>query len=619
MRYVKTKYPNLNLPRVVAPSKISQNIIGLKKLPGSYFNFYSYWITAKYNADQPIELPSEEFTSANYGQIVYQKTAASFNLLYSYLGAEMFDSCMHNYFNRWKFKHPQPADIRAVFENTTGKDLAWFFDDVIGTTKKSDYMISSSSYDTVKSLYNITLKNFSSLLHPVKISAVKKNIELSSFWVDSLSNKISLNFNSPELDYIAIDKDLNSLDAKPSNNVYKLGDSSNYNHSEFHFFPHLSNSTKSEIFVVPVLGVNSSNSIMEGIYITNAFFPTPKFSYSIMPMYSNMKKYLCGTYRLNYNFNKRHFYKRLSIGIIVKDYFVYDANWNRKSAYVEYVLPKNDKRKNSSTLTLQHTLLRKNYDWLYYEAINNVTEFSYVFSFTGAILKSKIVVNADLLSNSGKTESRVSVKEFSQITFLREIKNNARLSFEMNNKIRYSKAKDFRFRLFAGKLFSGSNKTESVMNSFGYSFNGFNDIVFNDTYVQRENNINLYMNDGALSNIYFPMRYLCVPNLISLNTSIDIINGGIIALYSDFALSKSVRYLTSTIGDVTYSKPQDFVFFDFGIKVALIKDMVEFRFPLYIMGTNINSSGPTKLFNNVGILINLTKLNPFDAARKAYD
>jgi hypothetical protein len=97
------------------------------------------------------------------------------------------------------------------------------------------------------------------------------------------------------------------------------------------------------------------------------------------------------------------------------------------------------------------------------------------------------------------------------------------------------------------------------------------------------------------------------------------LNGGIIALYSDFALSKSISYLTNTSTIVLYSKPQDFFFFDFGIKVALIKDMVEFRFPLYTNGTNINSTGPIYLFNNVGILLNLTKLNPFDAARKAYD
>ena len=41
----------------------------------------------------------------------------------------------------WKNKHPQPEDLRAVFESHTEKDLSWFFDDFLGTTKRLDYKI----------------------------------------------------------------------------------------------------------------------------------------------------------------------------------------------------------------------------------------------------------------------------------------------------------------------------------------------------------------------------------------------------------------------------------------------------------------------------------------------
>ena len=36
--------------------------------------------------------------------------------LQEYLGLKVFDSAMHVYFERWKFKHPYPEDLKAVLE-----------------------------------------------------------------------------------------------------------------------------------------------------------------------------------------------------------------------------------------------------------------------------------------------------------------------------------------------------------------------------------------------------------------------------------------------------------------------------------------------------------------------
>ena len=36
---------------------------------------------------------------------------------------------------------PYPEDLRAVFEVRTDKNLSWFFDDFLGTTKRLDYKI----------------------------------------------------------------------------------------------------------------------------------------------------------------------------------------------------------------------------------------------------------------------------------------------------------------------------------------------------------------------------------------------------------------------------------------------------------------------------------------------
>ncbi len=73
--------------------------------------------------DQPIETPSENYSEANYGFIGYYKAAEWIKLLEKELGTKMFDSCMHEYYQRWQFKHPYPEDFKLVMEEVSGKNL----------------------------------------------------------------------------------------------------------------------------------------------------------------------------------------------------------------------------------------------------------------------------------------------------------------------------------------------------------------------------------------------------------------------------------------------------------------------------------------------------------------
>ncbi|HWR33108.1 MAG TPA: M1 family metallopeptidase, partial [Chitinophagaceae bacterium] len=77
--------------------------------------------------DQPIELPSEKFSEANYGLVAYYKTAEWIRFLESQLGTDVFNKAMQEYFRRWQFKHPQPEDFKKVMEESSGKNLDSIF------------------------------------------------------------------------------------------------------------------------------------------------------------------------------------------------------------------------------------------------------------------------------------------------------------------------------------------------------------------------------------------------------------------------------------------------------------------------------------------------------------
>jgi hypothetical protein len=74
-------------------------------------------------ADQPIATEAEAFTELNSNFIAYTKTALWLEKLEALLGTALFDRCMQTFYQRWQFKHPQPADFKAVAEEVSGRNL----------------------------------------------------------------------------------------------------------------------------------------------------------------------------------------------------------------------------------------------------------------------------------------------------------------------------------------------------------------------------------------------------------------------------------------------------------------------------------------------------------------
>ncbi|HEX6916043.1 MAG TPA: M1 family metallopeptidase, partial [Chitinophagaceae bacterium] len=73
--------------------------------------------------DQPIDLPSDQYSMVNYGLIVYLKASIWMKKLEEQLGRPLFDSTMQHYYREWAFRHPYPEDFRASVEKYSGADI----------------------------------------------------------------------------------------------------------------------------------------------------------------------------------------------------------------------------------------------------------------------------------------------------------------------------------------------------------------------------------------------------------------------------------------------------------------------------------------------------------------
>lgn len=92
-----------------------------------------YETIASVHRDQPITTPADSLYKLNYQAITYYKTADWFSKLEKELGQSVFDSCIRTYFQRWQFKHPEPEDLKQVFQEISGKNL----DEIFGLLGKT--------------------------------------------------------------------------------------------------------------------------------------------------------------------------------------------------------------------------------------------------------------------------------------------------------------------------------------------------------------------------------------------------------------------------------------------------------------------------------------------------
>jgi hypothetical protein len=85
--------------------------------------------------------PTWRYWPASAGAITYNKTALWLHTLERMLGWDTLQRTLSTYFARWAFKHPKPADFFAIANETSGRDLTGFFDQVHRSSNVLDYGI----------------------------------------------------------------------------------------------------------------------------------------------------------------------------------------------------------------------------------------------------------------------------------------------------------------------------------------------------------------------------------------------------------------------------------------------------------------------------------------------
>jgi aminopeptidase N len=116
-------------------------VINKKLLPSIQFgNYGGYLSLAKSTLEEPMSTHSDHYnTNFAYSRAAYSKGATFLGVLGYIIGDSLRDKVMLNYYNTWKFKHPNPNDFIRVAEKTSGIQLQWFKEYFMNSTKTVDY------------------------------------------------------------------------------------------------------------------------------------------------------------------------------------------------------------------------------------------------------------------------------------------------------------------------------------------------------------------------------------------------------------------------------------------------------------------------------------------------
>jgi len=100
---------------------------------------------------RPIMTTSDNDLLSQFGNNYYNKPTVALTILReTIMGPELFDAAFKEYANRWKYKHPNPADLFRTLEDVSAVDLDWFWRGWFFTTDKVDVELDQVKWFKVK-------------------------------------------------------------------------------------------------------------------------------------------------------------------------------------------------------------------------------------------------------------------------------------------------------------------------------------------------------------------------------------------------------------------------------------------------------------------------------------
>ena len=428
-RYMQNKYPSKKAWELFFNNEKIARLFNVDKIPINRIDETEWLVMARKNFEKPVNLTSEAYSQEEYVRIIYYKAGMGFNYLRSFMGDSLFDAILRDYYIEWKFRHPQPEDLRNAFESGTGKDLSWFFDDFLGTSKQVDYKIVRLRNE------QLLVQNKGEMASPLVISGMFGDSVINETWINGFTGKKWISLPKGDFTGFKIDPNHKMPELYRLNNNLRISGlfpKADPVLAQFYFT--LEDPEKISIMYIPLPNWTREDGFMAGMAFHNGFILPERLEYYIIPFFSFGNKNLAGLSRLSYNITPRNSFIRLAKVILEGTQFGapgFQQYRNLMAGSSLYL------RNNGLDNSLRHTL---------YGYINRASDFYSIVNAEKASMKSYLQAGY-IMENAGITDP------FRMILSFQSEKTFQKISAVFNYRYDYSgRNNGLDIRLFTGTM-----------------------------------------------------------------------------------------------------------------------------------------------------------------------
>jgi len=561
------------------------------------------------NLDQPIEGHAALYSDANYGGIVYGKTALAFNYLREYLGNDIMDKCMLTYYDTWKFRHPLPGDIREVFETVSGKKLDWFFDILIGTTKTVDYKLIKAKQKN--DILYITVKNKGGVESPVFLNTKGKTGEESSYKFEGFKGKKTFEVPCKDWKWVKIDTGHYMIETNLRNNYIK--NSFLLKKAEpFHIkMIGIGKSTDANLYVAPIIAANKYDGFMLGCMLSNEIVPLRSLQFTFVPMYGFRSNRIEGLGDITkFIKTKNRKINMVEVGINFRRFassnyknFIHDDTltfYSRSDLYINLLLAKKNPRSFRDN-NLKFGILGIS------ETGKNLQRQSAQTNFT----------TYTYLEFNSKDNSKLNPVNYN----IKSLRGNVnRLQATVVGHFNFSIKKKMYYRFFGGVM-KGTTTLQGRASFFPTGNQGYQDFTYDQLMPARngqtlDNHVFTHQVLTRDGNIHIPLSMGNSDKwLTAVNFELPLPGKIPFMVYGDFSLYNSVSYNSSSPNIPIYTPTS---LYSFGLSLPFFSRSFIIYFPLLnsqsintAFDTNFPNTSKIGLFaKKISFILDLSKLNP---------
>lgn len=547
MEYIKKYYSDIAI--LGNFSKLwglrNYNIAKLKQ--GDKFLFLYQFSARKFN-DQSLTTRADSLSNFNRKVISQYKAGLGLKYLQDYVGDSILRATFKEFLGTDKLKVTNSSKFTAILKRKTDKNLDWFFNDYLQTSKKIDHKIKNVTYTKNKDSLLVTIKDKRNTLAPASLYGIKdKEIKFKT-WVSDIHGTKTVAIKTGDFDKLAINYEKLYPEYNSLNNFRNVNNSLLSKPLQFRFFRDTEDPYYNQIFFKPNVTYNFYDGVIFGVNFNNQPIIAHNLGISITPNYATKSNSLTGSFHVNYNhyFNKTKIYK-ISYGIGGSNYH-YNKNlaYNTFTPGVSIEFRRNSLRDVGSKILLTRLIHinkeiaknkrktpKDNYD---------IFNLRYVYNKPNVIKRFQYAINTEFSKNFSKVSTDIRYRKF------------------------FNTDKSYTLRLFGGYFINNHLKDTY----FNFNLNRSSDYLFEQNLFGRSETTGIFKQqfvttDGGFKS-FFKESSKANEFILAGNSNVSVWRW--LEVYNDVAVLKN-----------RHEKPR--FFYENGIRLNFVPTFFEFYFPIY--------------------------------------